>query len=219
MAQLRLIIGNKNYSSWSLRPWLLLRQLDIPFAELRVSLYVPGSRQTLRQHSPSGLVPVLVDGDITVWDSLAICEYIAERFPAKHAWPERTADRAVARSVSAEMHSGFAALRSTYSMNVRKSFAAQAVAADVAADIDRIVEIWDYCRTRQSEPGPFLFGRFSIADAMYAPVVTRFHTYNLPVPDRHHAYIDAILGLASMRAWCEDAQREAEVITAFEKGN
>jgi glutathione S-transferase len=211
-----LIIGNKNYSSWSLRPWLLMKQSGLLFEEVRVPLYVPGSKATLRKYAPSGKVPVLLDGAVTVWDSLAISEYLAERHPERQLWPTDVLQRAVARSISAEMHSGFTPLRSNMSMNCRGSFPGLRRTVEVAADIERIQRIWTDCRQRFAASGPYLFGTFTIADAMYAPVVLRFKTYAVQLSSIAQQYADAILALPGLREWIEAATAEAEVIPAFE---
>jgi glutathione S-transferase len=181
-----LVMGNKNYSSWSIRPWLALKHAGIPFEEIVIPLDRPETTAAIAKHSPSGRVPCLLDGDITVWDSLAICEYAAEHHPA--LWPADRAARAKARSVAAEMHSGFAALRTAYPMNIRAS-KPKAPTPEVAADIKRIRAVWRDCLTTG---GPFLFGAFSIADCMYAPVVTRFRTYGVTLDGPEAAYADAV---------------------------
>ncbi len=212
MSSLTLVIGNKNYSSWSLRPWLLLRQADIPFEEVRIPLYRPGSDTELATWSPSGKVPALHDGEIQVWDSLAICEYLHERFPEHPFWPADAAARAVARSVSAEMHAGFGALREHMSMNIRARHPGRGRTAACLADIERILAIWTACRARFGQDGDFLFGRFGIADAMYAPVVLRFQTYGVALAGAARAYADAILALPALQAWVADALAETERI-------
>jgi glutathione S-transferase len=214
MAQYTLVIGNKAYSSWSLRPWLAMKQAGIAFNEVRIPLYQDGHAAKIRTFSPAGKGPVLVDGSITVWDSLAICEYLAERHPDSQLWPADVAARALGRAVSAEMHSGFAALRSNMGMNVRRSFAGAGMTADVAADIARIEAIWNECLQRHG--GPFLLGGFSIADAMYAPVATRFKTYSVAVKGDAQCYADALLALPAMREWYAVAQSETEVLPQFE---
>lgn len=184
MSALVLVVGNKNYSSWSLRPWLAMKVLGLEFEERRVSLYVPGAKEMLLGHSPAGKVPILIDGERKVWDSLAILEYLAESYPS--LWPAPPAARALARSISAEMHSGFAALRQHMSMNIRKRYPGKGRTPESLADVARIVAMWSDCRARFGAAGPFLFGAFSAADAMYAPVVLRFRTYavELPAPCR-----------------------------------
>lgn len=201
-----LVIGNKNYSSWSLRPWLALKVLGFSFDEKRITLYGPGAKEAILKHSPAGKVPVLIDGATTVWDSLAILEYLAERIPG--VWPAEASDRARARSVSAEMHSGFPSLRTHMSMNVRKRYPGKGRAPEVLAEVDRIQAIWSAAK------GPFLFGAFCAADAMYAPVVLRFRTYGVTVANQ--AYYDAMLGLPAMQAWIEAAEREPESIPQFD---
>src|SRR6201989_3501017 len=194
---LTLVIGNKHYSSWSMRPWLALKACNIAFYEVSVPLYTgDADKQRILKFSRSGKVPVLVDGDVTIWDSLAIIEYIAERFPeARQLWPQDVAARAHARSVSAEMHSGFAALRNECGMNLHRPVGSKQLSANARADIARIQESWAECRERYGKLGSYLFGAFSGADAMYAPVVHRFRTYaigvSLPVRD----YMDTMMAL------------------------
>jgi glutathione S-transferase len=218
MAALTLVIGNKAYSSWSLRPWLLLRENGIAFEEIRVPLYLPDSPQRIREHSPSGRVPLLIDGATKVWDSLAICEYLNERLPQTRGWPEAVAARAVARSVSAEMHSGFAEVRTELPMNVRGRRSGVTPSPAARAGIDRILEIWSDCRQRFGAGGSFLFGRFGIADAMYAPVVTRFATYGIELAGAARDYSAAVQALPSLREWVAAARAESEVISASEHG-
>lgn len=201
-----LVIGNKNYSSWSLRPWIAMKQLGLAFEEKYIPLYRPGAKEAILRHSPAGKVPVLVDGQTTVWDSLAILEYLAETNPT--LWPPDRDDRARARAVAAEMHSGFPNLRTHMSMNVRKRYPGKGRTPEVLAEIDRLDEIWSRAK------GPFLFGPFGAADAMYAPIVLRFRTYE--VKSANQAYCDAILGLPAMQEWIAAAGREAESIAKFE---
>lgn len=217
MTPLTLVIGNKNYSSWSMRPWLVLRQAGIPFEEVRIPLYVPESAALLTAWSPSGKVPALHDGDIRVWDSLAICEYLNERFPELNLWPADAAARAVARSVSAEMHAGFGALREHMSMNIRARYPGQGRTPDCLADIERILAIWTDCRARFGSGGDFLFGRFGIADAMLAPVVLRFQTYGVELQGAARDYADAVLALPALQAWVTAAVAETERIEKFER--
>ena len=209
-----LVIGNKNYSSWSLRPWLLMKVAGIPFQEVRIPLYTPASTPEILRYSPSGRVPCLVDGSIRVWDSLAICEYQAESH--RNLWPESPSARAQARSISAEMHSGFAALREHMSMNCRKRHPGKGRTPEVLEEIRRIVTMWRECRERYAGNGEFLFGRFSIADAMYAPVVLRFRTYDVELPRACRAYADEMLALPAMKEWLAAAERETETIPKFE---
>ena len=216
MSNLVLVIGNKAYSSWSLRPWLLMKQAGIAFEEIRLSLYADGAKQTLLQHSPAGKVPVLTDGELTVWDSLAICEYLAERYPEKQLWPAQPAARARARSISAEMHSGFTHLRNRMPMNVRRELTGRAPTPEVGAEVARIAAIWTECRGRYGAAGPFLFGAFSIADAMYAPVASRFRTYGVALTGAGAHYVTAIHALPAMREWIAGAHAETEVNPQYE---
>ncbi len=216
MPPLTLVIGNKNYSSWSLRPWLVLRQAGIPFEEVRIPLYRPDTLDELKAWSPSGLVPLLRDGELKVWDSLAICEYMNERFPEHQLWPADAAARAVARSVSAEMHAGFMGLRSAMCVNIRARYPGQGRTPECLKDIERILALWSDCRARFGVGGDFLFGHFSIADAMYAPVVLRFQTYGVPLEGVARAYADAILALPALQAWMADALAETERIEMFD---
>lgn len=216
MSQFTLVIGNKNYSSWSMRPWLLMRQAGLAFEEVRIPLYGQDSAEPMARWCPSGLVPTLHDGDTVVWDSLAICEYLAERFPEAHLWPEDVQARALARSVSAEMHAGFSALRSAMPMNCRGHFPGRGLNPQSEKDIARIQALWGECRERFGSGGEFLFGRFSIADAMYAPVVLRFSIYGVELDHVCRRYAEAILSLPAVQEWVGDGKAEAEVIEAFE---
>jgi glutathione S-transferase len=211
-----LVIGNKNYSSWSLRPWLALRMAGLDFEEVRIPLYVEGAKEAILRHSPAGKVPILRDGDVTVWDSLAICEYAAEQAPGAGLWPAAPAARAHARAISAEMHSGFSALRNALPMNLRAEGARIPIEPEVRAEIDRVVAIWQDCRVRfaakpsGSSGGALLFGGFTIADAMYAPVVTRFHSYGVALPPAAQAYADAVRALPALREWTAAGVAESE---------
>jgi glutathione S-transferase len=196
---LTLVIGNKNYSSWSLRPWLALKQAGIPFEEVMVDLYAGDAKAQLARHSPSGRVSALIDGALTVWDSIAICEYAAEIEPS--LWPQDRAARATARAVSAEMHSGFAALRSKMPMDCQARLPGAGRTPDSEKDIARIAALWEECRGRHGADGPFLFGRFSIADAMYAPVVWRFRSYGVELPAVARDYADTMEALPAMQDW------------------
>lgn len=208
MSDLTLILGNKAYSSWSLRPWLALKQAGRLFAEVVIPLRRPDTRARILEHSPAGKLPVLKHGDLTVWDSLAICEYLADLFPDAALWPEDPAARAVARAVSAEMHSGFQSLRSSMPMDLTRKAPGEGMTEATVADIGRITALWADCRARFGAGGPFLFGRFSIADAMYAPVVTRFDTYGVALGDTARAYADAVLAMPAMREWTDAARAE-----------
>lgn len=209
MTQLILVIGNKNYSSWSLRPWLAMKQAGLDFAEVRIPLDTPTTHQEILQYSPSGRVPVLLHGDLTVWDSLAICEYIADRF-SPNLWPEDAAVRAVARSVSAEMHSGFVKVRESMPMDCRARHPGFALNALVQAECDRITAIWREYREKFGAGGDFLFGQFTIADAMFAPVVSRFITYDVQLYGIAKAYAEAIWSLPAMQEWVTVACSEEE---------
>lgn len=212
----KLLIGNKNYSSWSLRPWLLLKQADIPFEEILIPLYQGDYKARILDLSPSGKVPCLIDGNVAVWDSLAIAEYLAELYPSLHLWPDDPAARAEARSISAEMHAGFTNLRSQMGMNLRRHVPGTVPTPSAQADIDRIEHIWQHCRQRHADAGPFLFGRFSIADAMYAPVCARFRSYSVPLQPASQAYVDHMLELPALREWYAAAEAEPHVIACLE---
>jgi glutathione S-transferase len=209
MGKLTLVIGDKNLSSWSLRPWLLMKQAGVAFTEELILLDRPETKREILKRSPSGRVPCLVDGDLAIWDSLAIAEYLAEQYPEKSLWPAEVRARAVARAVAAEMHSGFANLRKEWPMKFAAEGLARPMSAEVAADVARIAEIWESCRRDFGAGGPFLFGRFSIADAMYAPVVSRFVTYGpVELPPRAAAWRDEIRTLAAMKEWGAGARAE-----------
>lgn len=208
---MKLVIGDKNYSSWSMRPWVLLKHFGIPFDEVLIELYEPGSKAAILAHSPSGKLPCLItDEGFGVWDSLAIAETLAERFAQHALWPRAETARAHARSVSAEMHSGFAELRQRMSMNIRAPFAGKGATPGALADIARIEALWRDCLDTYG--GPFLFGEFSIADAMYAPVVMRFNTYQPALSEVASAYARRVTALPAVQAWIEDALRETHRI-------
>ena len=215
---LKLVIGNKNYSSWSMRPWLALRANDIPFDEIFIPLYTDNKadKDRILSFTHSGKVPVLIDGDVTIWDSLAIIEYVAERFPEARLWPEDRARRAHARSISAEMHSGFMALRNECGMNLHRPVRAVELSADARANVARIQEIWIECRERYGTLGPFLFGAFGAADAMFAPVVHRFRTYAIPVAPEAAAYMETMMALPAFAEWTRAGLAETLVIEKFE---
>ncbi len=215
---LTLVIGNKNYSSWSMRPWLAMRASGVDFEEVFIPLYTDNAadKDRILSFSHSGKVPSLVDGDITVWDSLAIIEYLAERFPEKKLWPEERAARAHARSISAEMHSGFLPLRGECGMNIHRPIGAVTLSADARANVARIEEIWTGCRERYGKAGPFLFGAFTAADAMYAPVVHRFRTYAIKVGPPAQAYMETMMALPAFAEWTKAALAETLVIAKFE---
>lgn len=207
---LTLVIGNKNYSSWSMRPWLVLTAFGIPFQEVRVLLDRPDTANKIGSYSASGRVPVLLAGEMTIWDSLAICEYLAEQFQELHLWPQDVAARAMARSISAEMHSGFAGVRNAMSMNIRAHFPGRGRNAASQADIGRISEIWEECLSRFGHH-QFLFGEFSIADAFYAPVVTRFRTYGVTLAPALNAYCERVLAHPAVARWVSEALAETEM--------
>jgi glutathione S-transferase len=216
---LKLVIANKNYSSWSMRPWVLARQADIAFEEvlLKFDEASDGVRVAgIEPYSPTRKVPVLlVDGE-PVWDSLAICETLTELHPQKQLWPAAADARRVARSICAEMHSGFQGLRGSMPMNLRASLPGKGRNPKSEKDIERIIEIWTSCRSRFGRGGEFLFGRFSVADAFYAPVATRFRTYAVSLPPTVQAYADALLGAAAVREWIDAGRRETEFVPADE---
>ena len=214
---LKLVIGNKNYSSWSMRPWLALRANDIAFEEIFIPLYTgDADKQRLLDFTRSGKVPALIDGDVTIWDSLSIIEYVAERFPEARLWPEDRASRAHARSISAEMHSGFMALRNECGMNLHRPIRAIALSADARANVARLQEIWTECRERYGNLGPFLFGKFGAADAMFAPVVHRFRTYAIAVEPAAQAYMETMMALPAFQEWTRAGLAETLVIERFE---
>jgi glutathione S-transferase len=209
---LTLVIGNKNYSSWSLRPWIAMKVAGIPFEEAVIPLYIEGSRERILKYSPAGKVPILIDGDLTVWDTIAILEYLAERFPDAGLWPADRRARSLARSVSAEMHSGFQALRQHCTMNLWLPPKPRPQPDEVMENMRRIEELWRDCRKRYGKGGPFLFGRFGAADAMYAPVVGRFHNYGLPVGQEARDYMAAVMALPAWREWLAAAMRETWIM-------
>ncbi len=207
MDALILTIGSKNLSSWSLRAWLALKRAGAEFTEHVIPLDRPDTRAALDAQTPSGKVPVLRHGETTIWESLAICEYVAELFPDAHLWPEDAAARATARAVSAEMHAGFAALRTYRAFNMRGRRVAEGIAPGVAEDIARVLAVWAHCRDRFGS-GPFLFGGFTVADAMFAPVVSRFRTYDVALEGADRDYADAVWELPEMREWAAAAATE-----------
>ena len=205
---LTLVIGNKNYSSWSFRPWLFMRHHGIAFDEVRLPLDTPEFQSGIKRWSPSGRVPVLHRGDLVVWDSLAICEYVNETFLDGRGWPRDVDKRALARAISAEMHAGFQVLRNSLPFNCRRRAGGFVVPPDARRDIERITRIWRECRARAASDGPFLFGGFTIADAMYAPVVLRFRTYGVETGDLERSYAAAVLELPAVREWTAAAEAE-----------
>jgi glutathione S-transferase len=209
---LLLLIGNKNYSSWSLRPWIAMKVAGIAFAEQVISLDASDFKARVGQISATGKVPALADGQTQVWESLAILEYLAEKFPQAGLWPAEPVARAHARSIAAEMHAGFLPLRRHYPMNIWRPVRRREPVPEVVEHISRIDAMWTDCRTRFGQAGPFLFGAFGAADAMYAPVVSRFHTYNVDVGPVARAYMEAVLGLPAWAEWCAAAKQEPWVL-------
>lgn len=214
---MKLVIANRNYSSWSLRPWLLLTEFGQEFELIEESLAGDDLTERLRRHSPSCKVPVLIDRNLTVWDSLAICEYVSEQYLGGKGWPDAARLRATARAVSAEMHSGFMGLRSEMPMNIRARRTVMMSEA-AAADVRRIDQIWSDCRAQGAIGGDWLFGRFSIADCMYAPVVMRFVTYGTQLSEMAQRYVETVLANSSMKTWIEAALKETEIIPEDEAG-
>ena len=214
----KLVIANRNYSSWSLRAWLHFIESNIPFEEIRIPLYTGSWQQEIARYSPGGLVPVLLDDDSTVWDSMAIIEYVSERHLNAVGWPEPGPARACARSVSAEMHSGFLALRNELPQNLRVScrLDVNQLSTSCQNQITRIDEIWSDCRKTYGGPGKWLFGDFSIADVMFAPVALRFVTYSIPVSKRAQEFVEAVRGLESVRRWTDSARAETESIALYD---
>ncbi len=216
---LKLVIANKNYSSWSLRGWLALKTTGAAFEEIIVPLRVPETRELMMRHSPSGKAPCLIDGEIVVWESLAIIEYLAEKFPDAGLWPSETGARAYARAISSEMHGGFMVLRKAMPMNIRESLPGYGMSLEgVQADINRVESIWRDARSRYGAGGDFLFGAFSAADAMYAPIALRFKTYGVTLGESAAAYIDALLAHPPLAEWIAAAKVEPYMIPDYEKG-
>jgi glutathione S-transferase len=205
-------IGNKNYSSWSLRPWLLMKVLDLPFEENVIPLFDENWDAAIAAVSPSRKVPCLTDGDVTVWETMAIVEYLHEHHPGCGVWPGNPKARAMARSAANEMHGGFSGLRSAMPMNVRKSLPGRGRTEAALKDIARIETLWRACRAAHGEGGPFLFGAFCAADAMFAPVVSRFVTYGVELAADSRAYVEAVMALPAMEAWIEAGRAEPWVI-------
>ena len=216
MNSLKLAIANKNYSSWSMRPWVLLTQTGIAFEEIQLKFSDAGGVPGIEAYSPARQVPVLIVDGEPVWDSLAICETVAELFPQKRLWPADARPRQIARSICAEMHAGFRSLRDAMPMNIRASQPGKGMSPAVQKDIDRIVQIWESCRARYGADGDLLFGQFTAADAYYAPVATRFSTYAVALPPAAQRYADALLALPAVREWMAQARRETEFVRADE---
>lgn len=213
---LKLVIGNKNYSSWSMRPWIALRIAGIAFEERVISLDDPIFKPELAKLTPAGKVPVLIDGDRHIWESLAIVEYLADKFPDAGLWPKDAAARAHARTISAEMHAGFAPLRRHCPMNMLRPPKRRDLPPEVQSDVARIEQMWTDCRARFGKDGPFLFGAAGAADAMYAPVVSRFQTYQIEAGAGTRAYMQAVMGLPAWAAWEAAARQESWVLPRAE---
>ena len=216
MKRLQLAIGNKNYSSWSMRAWVLLAQAGIAFDEIQLKFSDEGRVMGIEPYSPTRQVPVLIVDGEPVWDSLAIAEAVAEMFPDKQLWPADARARQIARSICAEMHAGFRGLRGALPMNIRASLPGKGMSPAVQKDIDRIVDIWQSCRARDGKAGELLFGQFTVADAFYAPVASRFSTYAVTLPPVAQRYADALLALPAVREWMAQARRETEFVRADE---
>lgn len=215
---MKLIIGNKNYSSWSMRPWLLMRHFEIEFEEVSISLFTDGYEEELAQYTDAGKVPVLHDGELVVWDSLAICEYVSELHLQGRGWPEDGALRAEARSASAEMHSSFLAIRENMPMNCRARRQVN-FTSEMKAEIKRVDALWQKLRGRYANQGDWLFGEFSIADCMYAPMASRFRTYAPEISDTSRAYVEQILEHPAVADWYDQAADEEAVIVSSEVGD
>jgi glutathione S-transferase len=209
---LKLIIGNKNYSTWSLRPWIAMKVAGIPFEEQVISLDAKDFKQRVSKISGTGKVPALADGEVPVWESLAILEYLAEKFPAAHLWPADPAARAQARAIAAEMHAGFVPLRRHLPMNMWRPVSRRDLTPEVQSNVRRIDAMWTDCRTRYGAGGAFLFGAFGAADAMYAPVVSRFRTYAVEIGAVARAYMDAVMALPAWGEWRAAALAETWVL-------
>ena len=216
MSGLTLVIGNKNYSSWSLRPWLLMKFFEIPFREIRIPLFLETTKKALEPLSPTLRVPALIHNNLKVWDSLAICEYISETLISGNGWPKEAEARAAARSVSAEMHSGFLSIRAEMPMNCRKKFENTKISAGAGSEVKRVEEIWSLYREKYNASGPWLFGNFTIADCMFAPVALRFITYGIGLNDTCSEYINTISTHPAVIDWVESAKSESEIIKKFE---
>lgn len=215
---MHLYVANKLYSSWSLRPWLLMTALDIPFEETVIPMYFPDSKARMLDVSPTGKMPCLFDGDVRIWESLAIMEYLHERFPGKGVWPTDVTARAHARAAANEMHAGFQALRNDCPMNLGKRFAARDLGSDVADNVRRLEGLWSEARVRFGAGGPYLYGAFSATDAMFAPVVTRLDTYKIPVSSETRRYMDAVLAHPAFVKWRTEALAEPWTIDHYEDG-
>jgi glutathione S-transferase len=213
---MKIILGNKKYSSWSLRPWIAMKQIGLTFDEVVIPMNMPNTRAEMLSHSPTGLVPTLIDGDITIFETIAILEYLNDKFPDAKLWPKDIAARAHARAISAEMHAGFGALRRDCPMNICRTVKKHIVSPDAAKHAERIDTLWVDARKRFGKGGDFLFGHFTNADAMFAPIVNRFHVYDLPRSKTAQAYMDAIMALPAWKEWEKAARAEPWVIAGSE---
>jgi glutathione S-transferase len=211
-----LFIANKAYSSWSMRPWLLMASMGIPFEEVVIPMARPDSKKKMLKHSPAGKMPALKDGDVIVYESIAVIEYIAEKYPQKNIWPKNKAARALARSLSAEMHAGFQALRQHCPTVFRRPVKARELTPEAALDVARLESAFANTRKAYGRGGPFLFGKFTAVDAMFAPIVTRLHIYDIKVSKTTRAYMDAIMALPAYQAWIKDAAKEKWAIEKFD---
>ena len=216
MEKLTLIIGNKNYSSWSLRPWVFLKHLQIDFEEKRVALFTDTTAGELSEYNSDFKVPILKDGDLVVWDSLSILEYVSEQYLDNQGWPADPTARAIARSASAEMHSSFVNIRGELPMNCRKKFHKIKLSANAEKEVERIKQLWRTCRTQFGNEGEWLFGKYSIADAMFAPIALRFDGYSIPLSGIEETYVQSVLSQACIIEWIEAGRLEKEVIAADE---
>jgi len=218
MQKLTLIVGNKAYSSWSMRPWLALRHAGARFDEIRVPLYTPGYKAELLRLNPAGKVPALKSGDLVIWESLAICEYVAELFPPAKLWPADASERAQARALCTEMHAGFTTIRTAMPFNCRAKGRQVASSAELESEIARVQTIWRECRSAHAKRGPWLFGHFTIADAMFAPVALRFLTYGVQLDGVSGDYVDTVYKDRGVQDWIRAARHEHEVIPSSEVG-
>ena len=218
MSNLTLIIGNKNYSSWSLRPWILMKHYQLDFEEKRVALFIESTASELSEYNSDFKVPILKDDDLVVWDSLAILEYVSEQYLDNRGWPTEAKPRALARSISAEMHSSFSNVRNELPMNCRKKFANIGLSKSAEREIERIKALWRNCRSEYGSTGEWLFGDYSIADAMFAPIALRFDGYGIPLSGIEADYVNSVLRHPAIVEWVEAGKLETEVIEADEIG-
>lgn len=216
MANLSLVIGNKNYSSWSMRAWVLMTHFGIAFDEIQTWLYQPDTEAEIKRYSPTGLVPCLIDGALHIWDTFAIAEYLAEKFPHENMWPASREARAVARSVTAEMHAGFGAIRRSMPMNIRNRYPGKGRGDEVDRDIARIEALWNDCRQKFGAGGDYLFGDFSIADAFYTPIVFRFNTYGVRPRGGAGPYMQAMLATPALQKLAREAATEGHALSVYD---